>query len=83
MENTFFGKQPILDRNQNLVAYELLFRSGDENMAEVSDDVHASANVVVNAYGHLGIQQVLGSLRGFINVNNELLLDDTILLLPC
>lgn len=82
MENTFFGKQPILDRNQNLVAYELLFRSGDENMAEVSDDVHASANVVVNAYGHLGIQQVLGSLRGFINVNNELLLDDTILLLP-
>lgn len=82
MENLFLGKQPILDRNRNLIAYELLFRSGRENAAEVSDDVHASANVVVNAYGHLGIQQVLGSLRGFINIGHDLLLDDAILLLP-
>jgi len=82
MKNIFLGKQPILDRQQNLVAYELLFRTTTDNEAIVSDGFHASANVVVNAYGHLGIQQVLGNLRGFINVNNELLLDDTILLLP-
>lgn len=83
MEDVFLGKQPILDRDQKLVAYELLFRSTKEvNRAEVLNDFHASANVVVNAYGYLGIQQVLGDLRGFINVSHDLLLSDAILLLP-
>ncbi|SCX17360.1 diguanylate phosphodiesterase [Nitrosomonas eutropha] len=83
MENAFLGKQPILDRNQKLIAYELLFRTAmDINQAEVSDGFHASANVVVNAYGYLGIQQVLGNLRGFINIDHGLLLDDVVLLLP-
>ncbi len=82
MDNVFLGRQPILDRNQSLVAYELLFRSGQTDLAGISDDVHASANVVVNAYGQLGIQRVLGEQRGFINVSYELLMSDTILLLP-
>lgn len=82
MSNIFLGKQPILDRYQNLIAYELLFRTTADNEAKVSDGFHASANVVINAYGYLGIQQVLGNLRGFINVNYELLLDDVVLLLP-
>jgi len=83
MENAFLGKQPILDRNQNLVAYELLFRTSmNNNQAEVLSDSHASANVLVNAYGYLGIEEILGNLRGFININRELLLDDAIFLLP-
>ncbi|HNR10335.1 MAG TPA: HDOD domain-containing protein [Nitrosomonas europaea] len=82
MENIFLGKQPILDRNQSLVAYELLFRTTEDNQAKVLDGFRASANVVVNVYGYLGIQRVLGNLRGFININQELLLDDAVLLLP-
>ena len=82
MENVFLGRQPILDRNRNLVAYELLFRAGQDNLAQISDDVHASVNVVISTYGQLGIQRVLGGLRGFINISYELLLSDTILLLP-
>lgn len=83
MENVFLGKQPILDRHQQLVAYELLFRTSiNNNQAEVWNDSHASANVLVNAYGYLDIQQILGNLRGFININRELLLDDAIFLLP-
>jgi len=82
MKNVFLGKQPILDRNQNLVAYELLFRVGQTNSIQIVDDVHASASVVINAYGQLGIQRVLGEQRGFINVSSDLLLSDTILLLP-
>ena len=31
--NVFLGRQPILDRQQQLFAYELLFRSGSENSA--------------------------------------------------
>ena len=28
MQEIFLGRQPVLDRNQSLVAFELLFRSG-------------------------------------------------------
>jgi len=36
----------------------------------------------VNAYGHFGIQNILGDQRGFINVNRELILSDIVELLP-
>ncbi len=82
MEEVFLGRQPILDRNQNLVAFELLFRAGQINEANVTNNVHASASVMVNAYGQLDIQRVLGQQRGFINISTELLMSDAILLLP-
>ena len=83
MENIFLGKQPILDRNQSLVAFELLFRTNEiAETADFKDDLSATANVIVNAYGHLGIQNVLGQQRGFINVTKELIMSDVIGLLP-
>jgi len=83
MENVFLGKQPILDRNQNLIAYELFFRSNErDEKADFDDDLAATANVIVNAYGHFGIHNLLGAQRGFINVNRELILSDIVELLP-
>ncbi len=82
MQDIFLGRQPILDRNQSLVAFELLFRSGQTDAANVTDDVFATASVIVNAYGELGIQNVLGQRRGFINMNAELLMSDLVYLLP-
>lgn len=82
MQEIFLGRQPILDRKDNLVAYELLFRSGHTLDAGVTNDVSASASVIINAYAELGIQNVLGKQRGFINVNAELLMSDTVNLLP-
>lgn len=83
MEEVFLGRQPILDRDQNIVAFELLFRIGRTTESNVEDDLSATANVIVNAYGQLGIQNVLGQKRGFINVDAELLMSDVICLLPC
>ena len=82
MQEIFLGRQPILDRNQNLIAYELLFRSGFTADAGVTDDISASASVIVSAYAELGLANVLGKQRGFINVNAELLMSDMIRLLP-
>lgn len=84
MGGFFLGRQPILDRNHNLVAFELLFRQEEtEEKVNVTDDLSASANVIVNAYGQLGIQNVLGRQRGFINANPDLIMSDIISLLPC
>ncbi|MER2511093.1 MAG: HDOD domain-containing protein [Nitrosomonas ureae] len=83
MEGFFLGRQPILDRNQNLVAFELLFRQEeDEEEISISDDLSASANVIINAYCQLGIQNVLGKQRGFINADPALVMSDIISLLP-
>ncbi|MBX9917765.1 MAG: HDOD domain-containing protein [Nitrosomonas sp.] len=83
MESYFLGRQPILDRNQNLVAYELLFRQEETQEAtKVTDDLSASANVIANAYGRFGIQNVLGQQRGFINADLDLIMSDIISLLP-
>ncbi len=82
MQEIFLGRQPILDRNHDLVAYELLFRSSQTTQAGIIDDVSASASVIVNAYAELGIQNMLGKQRCFINVDAELLMSDMIHLLP-
>ena len=69
-EQLFLGRQPILDREQRLYAYELLFRSGSQdNTATVTDGVAATATVIANAFAELGVEAALGNCRGFINVD--------------
>ncbi len=81
-DQLFLGRQPILDREQRLHAYELLFRSGSGNFAEVTDGVQATATVIANAFSELGIEAALGSHRGFINVDEAFLFSDMLELLP-
>lgn len=81
-EEIFLGRQPILDREQRLVAYELLFRSGLVVSSDVTDDSHATRSVISNAFGQIGAGAVLGPHKGYINVNAEMLYSDLIELLP-
>jgi c-di-GMP-related signal transduction protein len=81
-DQLFLGRQPILDRDQKLVAYELLFRNGTRNSAEVTDGVQATATVIVNAFAELGVEAALGKCRGFINVDEAFLFSDMLELLP-
>lgn len=78
----FLGRQPILDRRQDLVAYELLFRNSPRNAAQVVDHTLATATVVANAFSELGLGNALGCLRAYINVDASFLLDDALELLP-
>ncbi|MCX7626854.1 MAG: EAL domain-containing protein [Methylophilaceae bacterium] len=80
--DVYLGRQPILDRAQNVVAYELLFRSGDMTSSGVADDLLASANVIINTISQFGIDSVLGGQTGFLNVSEALLMSDALELLP-
>lgn len=83
MQQFFLARQPILDRNENLCAFELLFRSGNNAAgAEVADDMLATAQVMLNAFGEMGIANVLGAHKGFINLDAKFLYSDTVELLP-
>ena len=83
-DEIFIGRQPILGRAHELFAYELLFRSGrQKNSAEVSDNLVATANVIMHAFVDLGVEQALGPYKGFINCDEALLLSDLLEALPC
>jgi c-di-GMP-related signal transduction protein len=74
----YLGRQPILDRYGALNAYELLFRAGAHNYAEVSDDAQATAQVVARTIGGIGVSAVLGQHRGYVNIGRDLLFDDIV-----
>jgi EAL and modified HD-GYP domain-containing signal transduction protein len=82
-DKVFVGRQPILDADQRIVAYELLFRgAAGSARAEVDDGVRATGRVLVNTFNHLGLERVLGDKRAFINVPADLLERDQLELLP-
>ncbi len=82
-QGTFVGRQPIVDRDQHVVAYELLFRSSRTAQVAVFDEVgRAAVRVMVNTFASLGMDAVLGQSAGFFNVNREVLLSDAIEALP-
>lgn len=78
----FLGRQPILDRAEQLHAFELLFRAGPHNRAEFIDGAAATAQVIQYAFGELGADTVLGPFRGFINIDASMLMSDVLELLP-
>ncbi len=80
--NCIIGRQPILDRNECLYGYELLFRSTDINEADVQDAGKATANVIINTLASFGIVELLCGRKGFINVDLDMLMDEVLELLP-
>jgi c-di-GMP-related signal transduction protein len=78
----FLGRQPILNRNEELVAYELLFRSAGSQTADVTNASHATASVIINTLTGFGIEDILGKHKGFINLELDLLMDDSLNILP-
>src|SRR6185369_9474020 len=81
--NYLIGRQPILNRLEEIVAHELLFRSPRSfSSAVILDSTKASARVIINTLSGFGISQILGKRRGFINVEADLLMSDNIEILP-
>jgi EAL and modified HD-GYP domain-containing signal transduction protein len=82
-KNCLIGRQPILNRKEEVVAYELLFRSVNSRNAAVFSDVsQASASVIIDTLSEFGLERILGSHRGFLNVDLELLMSEAIEILP-
>ncbi|RFP20170.1 EAL domain-containing protein [Duganella sp. BJB488] len=81
-DNFFLARQPILNRGQRLVAYELLFRDArTRNEADVTDDAEATATVIAHA-SELGMEHVVGDQMAFVNVDAIGLMSDFIRFLP-
>jgi len=75
-ESIFVGRQPIFDRKQNVYAYELLFRSGEENASNVVSDDLATSLVLSNTFIEIGLERIVGDARAFINCPRSMLLEE-------
>jgi EAL and modified HD-GYP domain-containing signal transduction protein len=81
LNDAFLTRQPIVDRQHELIGYELQFRSGDDGLYPTSQ-CNGAAALVCAAYAELGVRSALGKSRAFICVNADFLHDDAIELLP-
>ncbi len=75
------ARQPILDREQNTYAYELLFRSGPESLFRASDPDDATRSTIDFSL-LFGSAALTSGLPAFINCTGNILRQDVITLLP-
>jgi EAL and modified HD-GYP domain-containing signal transduction protein len=81
-DDFFLARQPILGRDQRLVAFELLFRAAPEHEdAQLTDYAAATAAVISHA-SQLGMRQVVGDQIAFLNVDEVVLMSDFVRFLP-
>jgi c-di-GMP-related signal transduction protein len=78
----FVARQPILDREKAIFAYELLFRSGVENYFHSDAPDSATSSVMVDSFLVLGMQSLTGGRKAFINVTKNVIVNHYATLLP-
>jgi len=77
----FLGRQPILDRNGATVAYELLFRSALDSYGGQEENPD-QLGMIANSLMEMGLEELTGDRRAFINFTRSLLMQDVQHVLP-
>jgi c-di-GMP-related signal transduction protein len=80
--DTFIGRQPIFDTRQQVFGYELLFRSGLNNVFSATDPDQATSKVISDSFFLLGMPTLTGGKRAFINITRDFLLNEYVFLIP-
>jgi EAL and modified HD-GYP domain-containing signal transduction protein len=71
----FVARQPILDRNKEVYAYELLFRDGKANCYPDIEPDERTSRIIANNYLSLGLDDLSCHKTSFINFNRDTLLN--------
>jgi len=74
MPEVFVARQPIFDRKLGVVAYELLFRTGQLNEAVIASPEGATATVVLNSFTEIGLERIVGRKTAWVNVSRQFVL---------
>ncbi|MDR3593211.1 EAL domain-containing protein [Clostridium sp.] len=74
--HVFVARQPIFDRKNNVVAYELLFRNGYENSYNSVDGNKATLSVIANSFYEFDFKTITDNKKVFINFTEKLIKDE-------
>lgn len=85
MNNYLLGRQPIIDREEKIFAYELLFRSEQSLQKPPSGEGSLSTSgVIISTLSGIAAGEVLGKQhKGVITINADLLMNPALTSLPC
>jgi EAL and modified HD-GYP domain-containing signal transduction protein len=78
MPDVFVGRQPIFDRQLNVYAYELLYRSGQQRnpaLAGVSGE-QASYRTIINTFIEIGLDRLVRDKYAAINLTESFFLEE-------
>lgn len=76
--SVYLARQPVFDETGDIFAYELLYRDTASNSAEVENNLHATARVLVNTLNYIGLNTLTQGHTAFIKVDETILRDDII-----
>jgi len=80
-ESMFVARQPVFKADETVWGYELLFRTGQENLAVVADDARATSAVIADGMA-MAMEGVAESARFLINFPERMLIDGVGFALP-
>ena len=81
--DAYIARQPILNKEKKIFAYELLFRNGATDKAFVDTDAdQATSRVIMESFFSRGVDSITGGKPAFINFTSRLLLENTATLFP-
>src|SRR6478609_4906136 len=82
MERFLVSRQPIFRIDMTELGYELLFRNSDEDRASFADADQATAEVIVNTFMEIGLDEMVGKHLAFINFDRDLIMSNYCGFLP-
>lgn len=82
MNDILIGRQQILDLQQNVYAYELLFRGSDFDINDPDSGTQATNQIITDTLLEIGLNNIVGEHRAFINFTTQNILEKTPLHLP-
>ncbi len=80
--DVFVARQPIFTAQRKIFGYELLFRSGLENVFPDIDGDTATSNLLSNIFFPFNLDEILGQKPGLVNFTEKLILQKLPLYLP-
>ena len=81
MTDIFLARQPILDPDQSVVGYELLYPRGGEQQ-HTNGEAPETAKVALTALSEIGLEHLVGQSRAWIKITPEFLSQDLVGNLP-
>jgi EAL and modified HD-GYP domain-containing signal transduction protein len=77
MQNIYIGRQPIIDSDENLCAYEVLYKG-----SKALQSRYSSASIINNVLNKFGTKSLLGKRKAFIKIDELFLMHDIIFSIP-
>jgi EAL and modified HD-GYP domain-containing signal transduction protein len=82
MPEPHLTRQAVFDRHLGVFGYEILLKSGDEDLLVGAAPDHAGARIVEGSINTIGLGSLLQGKKAFFNMTRRMLAEDLAALLP-